>query len=129
MQIVFKAQELLNQWKHTNDKIHGKYIHKKLPFDKEIEIDIDGSIYVHIQFPYINLQFHILKSYFDSVFTKNYETKNSYEYKEGYLSLSREEGHTCISYKISESLLQDFLDWLPNIIEVYIFIKNTIENN
>jgi hypothetical protein len=63
--------ELIRDWLFSARQ--NRYIYRKLSPEKEIEIDIDGTVYMHLTYEYNPVHFRMLKNQLDSHFQSDGE--------------------------------------------------------
>jgi hypothetical protein len=127
---VLTSHQLMKDWFFSATK--NRYIHRVLSKSKEIEIDIDGSIYMHLFFDFNSVHFRMLKNSLDEMFTSN---KSNEEFQEYYykgdvriIGVSSSKNHQdqiTIEFDCSsDECLEAFLKWdIPTVVNTMEFFR------
>ena len=123
--------ELIRDWLFSAKQ--NRYIYRKLSPEKEIEIDIDGSVYMHLTYEYNPVHFRMLKNQLDSHFRSDgeYGDESEFYYHGDVTILSRDPVKNLIVLQLTcgnDTLLQAFLNWdRPTITNTMSFLRRYCE--
>lgn len=113
----------------------NRYIHKILSASKSLEMDIDGSLYFHLKFPYKLVHFRMIKNYCDQHYEHDFygerdnlitDTCEEYYYKGSVELIARDfsSQELVIQLKCKTSqLFEAFLKWDANLVEIISFLE------
>jgi hypothetical protein len=112
----------------------NRYIHRVLSDSRELEIDIDGTIYMHLKYHFNPVHFRMLKNRLDEMFTPDTPAssndKTEYYYKGDVFLIgtfsSEQDDRMVIEFTCSsDKCLEAFLQWTsePNVINTMEFLE------
>ena len=121
-----KSTQIIKEWLFCSTE--NRYIHKILSKEKELEVDIDGTIYFNIKFDYTPVQFSVLKNRIDEMFESDGEHQSKTEYyyigPVSILSYCTEKKEMCIDITCgNDELFEAFLRWDANATNVVSFLQ------
>jgi len=108
-------RELEKSWLSSAQKY--RYIHRILSNKKEVEVDLDGTVYLHLKFDYTEDRFQTLKRQLDG----HFESTGSLDDKEYYYGgdvevIGKDTATNTICIQIvsgNQELTDAFLKWNP----------------
>jgi hypothetical protein len=123
---MYTSDKLIKEWLFSSTE--NRYIHRVLSDEKEIEVDIDGTIYFHIKLPFKKSHFLMLKNCIDEEFVKDghskFEDSTEYYYFGDLTLLSNDNEWIYIEVTCSNNQqLEVFLRWDLNTVTIMDFLR------
>ena len=121
-----KSTQIIKEWLFSSTE--NRFIHKVLSKEKELEVDIDGTIYFHLKFDYTPVHFTVLKTRIDEMFESDGQHQSGTEYyyigPVTILAYDTEKKKMCIEITCgNDELFEAFLRWDANVTDVVPFLQ------
>lgn len=129
--------DIMKEWLFSSTE--NRYIHKVLSKEKELEMDIDGTLYFHLKFPLNNVHYRMVKNFCDETYTRDYsfgrdhlitEDVEEYYYMGPVIIVARdfESQELIIQLKCENNeLFQEFLRWDASLVDIISFLEKYVK--